>query len=326
MRFLWAYTLIFCLLMISINCNKEDDTAKGDKIAKIGDRIIYKKVVDDQIDKIMSSMPAGQMPEAEKAKLRQQYFDQIKDNEITKAILLEKASEEDKDKGSDEKVSDYITKIRANFPDSQSFATRLQQNGTTLEKLKIDVKDQLIIESIIARITSAVDSLPVDSMQAYYDLHQEEFKSEEQYRASHILLKLDSTDTDATKKAKHDKLTSILAELKKGKDFASLAKAHSNCPSSKEGGDLRYFGRGQMVKPFEEAVMALQLNEISDVVETQFGYHIIKLTDHKISSIQPFEEVKQSISGKMKNLRLQDWIEVQKKELKVVDYTLVQPK
>ena len=86
-------------------------------------------------------------------------------------------------------------------------------------------------------------------------------------RASHILVK---TEDEAKK---------ILEEIKNGADFAELAKEHSLCPSKRDGGDLNFFGKGMMVKPFEDAAFALKKGEISEPVETQFGWHLIKLTD-----------------------------------------------
>ncbi len=85
-------------------------------------------------------------------------------------------------------------------------------------------------------------------------------------RASHILVD------------KHPKALEILEDLKKGADFGKLAKEYSKCPSRKNGGDLGFFGKGQMVKEFEEAAFALKPGEISDIVKTQFGYHLIKRT------------------------------------------------
>ena len=85
--------------------------------------------------------------------------------------------------------------------------------------------------------------------------------------ASHILVK---TEEEAKK---------LLEEIKNGADFAKLASEHSMCPSGRDGGDLRFFGRGMMVKPFEDAAFALKKGEVSEPVETQFGWHLIKLTD-----------------------------------------------
>ena len=86
-------------------------------------------------------------------------------------------------------------------------------------------------------------------------------------RASHILVK---TEEEAKK---------LLEEIKNGADFAKLASEHSMCPSGRDGGDLRFFGRGMMVKPFEDAAFALKKGEVSEPVETQFGWYLIKLTD-----------------------------------------------
>ena len=88
-------------------------------------------------------------------------------------------------------------------------------------------------------------------------------------RASHILVK---TEEEAKK---------LLEEIKNGADFAKLASEHSMCPSGRDGGDLRFFGRGMMVKPFEDAAFSLEVGELSQPVQTQFGWHLIEVTDKK---------------------------------------------
>ena len=91
----------------------------------------------------------------------------------------------------------------------------------------------------------------------------------EKIRASHILVKTEEEAND------------LLAKLNDGADFGELAQEYSLCPSKRDGGDLRFFGRGMMVKPFEDAAFALEVGQISAPVETQFGWHLIKLTDKK---------------------------------------------
>ena len=88
-------------------------------------------------------------------------------------------------------------------------------------------------------------------------------------RASHILVKTEEEAKD------------LLNKIKEGADFAELAQEHSLCPSKRDGGDLRFFGRGMMVKPFEDAAFELEVGQVSEPVETQFGWHLIKLTDKK---------------------------------------------
>jgi peptidyl-prolyl cis-trans isomerase C len=117
-----------------------------------------------------------------------------------------------------------------------------------------------------------------------YDKYKSGFKGEEEVRASHILVK--------TKKEAQD----VIAKLDKGEDFAALAKKYSTGPSKAQGGDLGYFQRGQMVKPFAEAAFALKKGEYTkSPVKTQFGWHVIKLVDRRRRSAPPFEQVKDKL-------------------------------
>ena len=111
---------------------------------------------------------------------------------------------------------------------------------------------------------------------AYFDAHPDEFKMPERVHASHILVKVDPNASDASKAESRKKLEGIKARLDGGEDFAKLAEENSDCPSSAKGGDLGFFTRGQMVAPFEEAAFALNPGDTSDVVETRFGFHLIK--------------------------------------------------
>jgi peptidyl-prolyl cis-trans isomerase C len=124
-------------------------------------------------------------------------------------------------------------------------------------------------------------------------------------RASHILLGVDaSASADEKQKAK-TKAEDILKKVKAGEDFAKLAKDNSTCPSSAQGGDLGFFGKGQMVPAFEQAAFSLKTGDVSEVVETQFGYHIIKLTEKKEAETVKLDEVKDRISDYLKNQKMQ---------------------
>ncbi|RKY25347.1 MAG: hypothetical protein DRP62_01485 [Planctomycetota bacterium] len=91
------------------------------------------------------------------------------------------------------------------------------------------------------------------------------------------------------------KTRELLKQIKDGADFATLAKANSSCPSAQKGGDLGFFSRGRMVPAFEKAAFELKVGQVSDIVETQFGYHIIKLTDRKDAVVKTFEQAKDDI-------------------------------
>lgn len=131
-------------------------------------------------------------------------------------------------------------------------------------------------------------------LKSAYDENKAKYVTEEQVQASHILIKVDEKTSDKEAKAK---IEDINKEVKAGKDFAELAKTYSQCPSAPKGGDLGFFGKGRMVPEFDTAVFALKnKGDVSDIVKTNFGYHIIKLTDKKAKQERKFEEVKEELA------------------------------
>jgi len=139
-------------------------------------------------------------------------------------------------------------------------------------------------------------------IKAYYEEHLSEFGTQEQRQAAHILITLSKQASDAEKAEAKRKAEQVLKQVKQSPaKFAELAKQYSQDPgSAANGGDLGMFGRGAMVKPFEEAVFSLKVGEISDLVQSDFGYHIIKLVAIKAPKVQPLSEVKAMISQRVK--------------------------
>ncbi len=142
-----------------------------------------------------------------------------------------------------------------------------------------------------------------EDVQQYYEDNQQQYSTPEQIRASHILLKTEGKDDAAVKKEAED----LLAKAKAGADFAQLATKYSEDDESKvKGGDLGYFSKGQMVPEFDTAAFALEPGQISDVIKSPFGYHIIKLVDKKPATTRPLEEVRAQIEDQLKTQRAQE--------------------
>jgi len=155
----------------------------------------------------------------------------------------------------------------------------------------------LDIEAIRAKVV-----VPPADIEKAYNSSIEQYTTPEQVRASHILLKTEGK-TDADVKAKAE---AILKQVKAGADFAELAKKNSEDESNaKNGGDLDYFGRGRMVPEFDQAVFAMQPGQISDLVKTQYGYHIIKLVDKKSAATRSLAEVRQQLTDQLAYERAQ---------------------
>ncbi|MBU4427244.1 MAG: SurA N-terminal domain-containing protein, partial [Proteobacteria bacterium] len=133
-------------------------------------------------------------------------------------------------------------------------------------------------------------------IEEYYEYNIDTFLQPKEVKARHILLKLGQDAAEEEDKKVREKATKVLEEARKGNDFAALAKKYSEGPTRSEGGDLGYFPAGRMVKPFEDTAFKMKKGEISDLVRTRFGYHIIKVEDVKEARTKALDEVRDQIS------------------------------
>jgi peptidyl-prolyl cis-trans isomerase C len=227
----------------------------------------------------------------------------ILDSLIDEELLWQEAKNK-KLVADEKKVSEEINSMRSRFPSKEAFLKVLSDNGLTEESYKTFLTRHLSIKKMvdneIAKNITASDKEAND----FYTGNPDKFKVPEQVHARHILVKVDPKADQATKDAAKKKIDGILKEAKGGADFAELAKKYSDCPSKEKGGDLGTFSRGQMVKPFEDVAFALKPGTLSDVVETQFGYHIIKVEEHKAASIALEKDVTEKIKEYLKSQKI----------------------
>lgn len=235
-------------------------------------------------------------PEME-AKIRKEWTEHL----ISRTLLLDQARSRDIVVDEDE--------IKRNMASPQYSGVEMPA-----DKLKELVRGDIMINTIIT--TDVMDKISVTAkeLQDFYDVRKEEMKEPEQVKARHILFKIDADADEGTKSKKLKEAKALLKEARKAKvEFAELAKEHSEGPSAPNGGDLGYFAKGRMVPSFETAAFALQPGGISDVVETQFGYHIIKVEEKRAARDIPFDEVKDAIRENIKlqrgNGEIEKWID-----------------
>jgi peptidyl-prolyl cis-trans isomerase C len=196
----------------------------------------------------------------------------------------------------DAEVDSGIQQMRAQFPTEEAFKKALEGRAMTVDKLKADTRIDISINKMVEAEVSAQPPPSDAEVRDFYDKNPDKFKQDESIRASHILFRVDENADAATKKKAMDDAQGVLKQARAGTDFAELAKKHSADSSAQQGGDLNFFTKGQMVPAFDQAAFALKTGEISDIVTTQFGYHIIKVTDRKAAATVPFEQV----SGRIK--------------------------
>jgi peptidyl-prolyl cis-trans isomerase C len=206
----------------------------------------------------------------------------------------------------DSDVDARITQIRGQFPSEEEFTKMLAERKLTLDQVKSDVRRDMTITKLIDGEIASKTAVTPAQVDDFYAKNPDQFKEGESVRASHILIGVPKGADAAAKAQARTKAEQVLKDVKAGQDFAALAKEHSADPgSAANGGDLGFFQQGQMVGPFNDAAFTLAPGTTSDLVETDFGFHIIKVVEKKQGRTIPLEEVKPQVEQYLERLNRQ---------------------
>lgn len=194
-----------------------------------------------------------------------------------------------------QEIDDVLSRLTESLPEGVSIDQVLAAQSMTVADLRQEIESNERVRKLYRSKTDSAGQATDAEVQTFYEENREQFTNKEEVSASHILIATDETasaEDDAKAKAEAE---DVLAQLKKGSDFAELAMAKSDCPSKERGGDLGSFGRGQMVPSFEEAAFSQPIGEIGSIVKTQFGYHIIRVTGRTDASVRSLKEASDEI-------------------------------
>jgi len=194
-------------------------------------------------------------------------------------------------------VEERYQALKQRFGDDAKYQESITAMGLTDKGIREMISRSLVIETFIQTKVTADVHVNEEDKRAFYDNNPNLFQKPEQVEASHILIKTEKDADDAAQQEALKAIQAVQEKVKAGEDFAELAKTHSQGPSAPRGGELGFFGKGQMVKPFEEAAFAMQPGDVSDIVQTQFGYHLIKVTGRSEASVEAYENVAEKIGG-----------------------------
>lgn len=216
----------------------------------------------------------------------------------------------------DETINEQLKKMKERFPSEPEFKRALKKMNLSEEAMKSQLRRGMAIQQFVNERFAHKVRVSEKEAKTYYDNHSGLFKQPGQVRARHILIKVAPQADDSERAEARKRLGMIQQKLQKGEDFAALAREASEGPSSARGGDLGYFGRGQMVKSFEEEAFALKPGEVSGIVETKFGYHLIKVIDKRPETTLPFEDVKERLEQYLKQQKVQNAVKSYVEKLK----------
>ena len=264
-------------------------------IIKVNGESITQGELDEMVNMGLQQMQArGQAVPPE---MRSMFAKQAEDNLITQKLVTAEVAKAEI-VISDEDIAETLTQIEGSIPGGMTLDAALASQGMSLDELKQNIKDDMAARQLFEKNTGEVKEATEADAQAFYDGNPQQFAKPENAAASHILITFEEGDDDAAKAAKKAELETIRVEIIEEKiTFEDAAKAHSGCPSGAQGGSLGEFGKGQMVPEFEAAVFSQEINSVGEVVETSFGYHIIKVTNRNEGGTTPFAEVKDQIMG-----------------------------
>ncbi|MEI7025768.1 peptidylprolyl isomerase [Paenibacillus sp. y28] len=286
----WILLVVVIVAALAYILASGKKTAAGEAVATVNGEVITKDVLYDELVK--------------------QGGTQTLDTLITKKLLEQEAKKRNVTV-TDEDVNSQLEDIKKSFPSEEEFTMALTQYGMTLDQLKEQIRPQALVTKILTPEIQLSD----DDKKKYFEDNKASYNKAEQIKASHILV--------ATK----EEADAILAQLKNGADFATLAKEKSTDTGSKaNGGDLGYFERGKMVTEFDDAAFKLNVGETTTApVQTQFGFHIIKLVDKKPAVTATYEDKKAEVEKQMiteeVGKRYQEFVDKLKQDSKI-DNTL----
>ncbi len=238
-------------------------------------------------EKELTDMTNAYMQQTQKQEVSDEERKMLLENLIENKLLQEEAVARNLEV-TDEILDQQLQQFYSQYGGEEQLKKMLEMQDMKIEdiieNIKIDLLGQLTAKDEVDQKLDVSDAV----LTAFYEENKESIVTQSQFRASHILFKNEDEGFKETAEK-------VLAEIKEGGDFAKLAEEYSACPSKASGGDLNFFGKGQMVPEFENAVTSMATDDVSDLVETQFGIHIIKKTGETEGKQLSFDEAKSQI-------------------------------
>lgn len=269
-------------------------------VARIDGEEIGEDEFNEMVSERVERLP-GQLPPQMAEMFKEQSIDYVIDKHLIDGVL-----EGEDIEVTEADVQEAFEEFKARFGDDEElFQQQLQQMGMTEEEILENMEQDVELERYLAERHDL--DVTDDEIEAFFDQNREQFVEEEQVEASHILIEVDEDADEETEADALQRAESVYEEAAGGADFAELAEEKSEGPTARQGGDLGFFPRHQMVGEFSDAAFdELEIGEISEPVRTQFGYHIIKKTDHQEGGDVELADVRGDIEQQLVHQKRQE--------------------
>ena len=288
----------WCFMSISnsnADATKESETKDRIIVARVNGQPIYKEALTPYTAQAMKKfrkygMKRNSTPELIK-RMEQRALDKVIAQE-----LLNQQSRQIKIDDIEKKVKEGIKKIKIKYKTEDKFKNYLASKKLTENELRDNLRRRIYTDTYLEEKGIRNPVIPEEEIRSFYEDTKDNYRRDEYIKASHILIKVDENASPEAKDATRKKAEKILKEIVNGKGFAVMAQEFSEDGRAANGGELDYITRGFMPPEFDRAAFSLQKDELSEVVQTKFGFHIIKVVDKKPGGIAPLSEVKDFIT------------------------------
>jgi len=259
----------------------------------VNGQVIPEDAIQFEMERLVRFYTENGVPEAQIKEQLPELVKRAADQAVGTKLLMDEATKRNLDVSEDE-IEEQLAKVVEQVGGIDAFKAALEQQKIDEVEFREQLKQGRRVDSLIQDAVKSVCDPVEDELKKYYADHKDDFKKAERVLAQHILVSPDGTEASSKDEARQ-KIIGIREGIVGGKDFSAEAATHSMCPSGKEGGSLGWFARGMMVPEFDTAVFSMNVGDVSDVIETQFGFHLIQKTDHEESAEATYEESREKI-------------------------------
>ncbi len=287
----------------------------SDVLAEVNGTKLTRGEVDKEITIQMTALQ-DRIPPERKEEFRQGMYKYTVEQFVVRELLIGEATKQKIEVTQADKDKAY-EQIKESLPPGKTIEEAMAESPLGKERMEKEINTGLTITKLIEQEMSNKVSITAEDIATFKKENIENLKTPESVTASHILFMVEEDATDEVKAEKKAEAEKIQKELVNGADFAKLAAENSSCPSKAKGGDLGKFGRGQMVPAFEKAAFEQKIDEIGPVVETKFGYHIIKVTAREEGGMMPDDQIKKILESQKQREVASDLIDSLRKQAKI---------
>ena len=292
---------IFSLALTACDVSREEhgevasllapEGAPNEPVQKVNGSIITRAAVQRRLQMLLDRrgrvQPTG--PE-EIRQLRREALEQL----IAAELLYQEAGKSPV-RNLDELVAQRIEQYRNRLPNDVAFARSLDEAGLSLPLLQQEVRKELVVSNFVDTTFGQKVSVSEDEALSFYEENREKFKTGSSVRASQILVAVKEASGESDRKQALEKAEQLLQRVRQGENFGIIAQLQSDCASKVRGGDLGFFSRGDTNPRIEQVAFTLKPGEISDIVQTPYGFHILKLIEKRPPRLETYEEARVEI-------------------------------